>query len=621
MPHRALYNDDIVREIVGNLSAEYHLKMKMNKKGFPTEDYLETLAAVSPELQGSKEALVACARVCKSFSEPALRGLWRKLETVTPLLSLFSTCKEGPQETSNQDSRDEPLEDSEDDDGDRQQGDRSGNEEDGKEDRGDGSEHGENDVEVVEGGDSDPDDEDEEHAGEDTDYPKNADKHSGRVLAIRGKISDKQWTRFQYHAMHIRALRVVEAPVNPAQFSKLFIRNRRQPLLPLLEELQWDLWCVTDWSMLAITSPSLRSLILYLTPAYTANWSAGRDTALESVLQSICSSAPQLQILSMFGLVRAVQWPAITQWKRLRKLQLVNRPHSGNNFIDFDGLRALSTMEQLIDLSINVKLPDASVIQAVEFPHLVRLTVFGSPEPSTRFLTTVSIPHLRTFRFQSWFSLVLPDVSQALFTMIANKFPLLRTIDFFDFICFQPEPTVLLTKLVEPLFVLHDLEDVSLLIASTSLPAVMSNGDFRLIGSAWPKLQRLWLCAPGRSGYRDSGFTAEGLPELFRLCPNLVLLDLPDVDFRTLPNQPSYPVLSDKLLRLNLRNRAIIVKDCMKSAKFVRDSFPNLDLAGMLMLDDSKFAINKLWQPVLGIAYTSKSAYLMAQCGWTGPLK
>ncbi|GBE86899.1 hypothetical protein SCP_1001430 [Sparassis crispa] len=70
--HRALQNDDILREIFEYLSAPLQV--------FPVRQSLS-----------DRKALLAAARVCSSFSEHALDGLWRDLPSVLPILKILKT--------------------------------------------------------------------------------------------------------------------------------------------------------------------------------------------------------------------------------------------------------------------------------------------------------------------------------------------------------------------------------------------------------------------------------------------------------------------------------------------------------------------------------------------------
>ena len=47
----------------------------------------------SSEPNSARQTLAAAARVCKAFSEPALIVLWRRIDTLAPLVRLLAAAK------------------------------------------------------------------------------------------------------------------------------------------------------------------------------------------------------------------------------------------------------------------------------------------------------------------------------------------------------------------------------------------------------------------------------------------------------------------------------------------------------------------------------------------------
>ncbi|KAF9817778.1 hypothetical protein IEO21_03237 [Rhodonia placenta] len=342
---------------------------------------------------------------------------------------------------------------------------------------------------------------------------------------LREEILPGEWTRFEQYAHRVRILtRLGPSKLEPAALVQLFRLTEGKPLLPNIEEIEYEEWHAFDPSILFLVAPSLRILRVNIWRNTVARNPQHKRTnvALNLVLRR-SSGALEDRDFSLTDVPLLFGLPS----DLLPRNQCNNLTRavfdSWEPLVDFNLLRGLASLPNLIDLSLSLHRKDemSDYLHAHQpFQSLRKLRLYGSATQLAQFLEAkaVSAPHLHFLEFKiEWYIGRAPELCHRCATAIcANYSASLREIKMGtprgshsngDSLPEGPFLTAF-----EPLLDMHDLERVHL-----------RAHQLHRMAEAWPMLTDLRLEVPHPSSF----VSPASVLYLASQCLNLRALSLP----------------------------------------------------------------------------------------------
>lgn len=409
---------------------------------------------------------------------------------------------------------------------------------------------------------------------------------------LREEILPGEWTRFEQYARRVRILtRLGPSKLEPAALVQLFRLTNGKPLLPNIEEIEYEEWHAFDPSILFLVTPSLRILRVNVSRNTVARDPQHKRTnvALDLVLRRSSGALEDRDVSLtdvplLFGLAADL----------LPRNQCSNLTHAAfvgwEPLMDFNLLRGLASLPNLTDLSISLHREDqlSDYFRAHQsFQSLRNLRLNGAATQLAPFLEAeaVSAPHLHSLEVEiEWYIDRAPELChRSAAAICANYSASLREIKMgtprgsHSNGNTLPESPFLAA--FEPLLGMHDLERIHLR-AHRKWSLVLSDEELHRMADAWPMLTDLRLEVPSA----NSSLSPASVLYLASQCPNLRTLALPTVDIECLEDPETYPFLSHGLRQLEVGDDFYGLKSQRMAefvpllAGFVDRLFPCLDL-------------------------------------------
>lgn len=418
----------------------------------------------------NRMALARAARVCREFSAPALAVLWRDIEDLVPLFSLFSSFKAVSPEQERV-PRHGPL------------------------------------------------------------HELLGNVESQDVWMLCGLPTEAEVERFKLYAAFVRSACLFKTDeIDPSVFTHLSHVNGGKPLLPSARKLTFEQSVAFEAALLTLVSPSLHSLsLLFGVAAYLRNRGqiTRRDHMLRTALERVCTMAPSLSYVNVSGWIRPSTLVPIAQLSNLATVQLslVHRVTDANGEL----LRALSISDSLVELHIPHELAVEVAHCRGGFPNLRILEVYGGLTNVASLFSQLDSPHLRELSLTASplnsFELLPPALDHC--TRLSSLESLTISTQSMLLRSFAPptagEEPIALTGLLAPILQLRRLRKLWFHVNKTFS---LSDADLQAMGAAWPKLASFLV------SYQVSGTvpTMRGVQALARACQHLTVLHLPCMD-------------------------------------------------------------------------------------------
>jgi len=341
---------------------------------------------------------------------------------------------------------------------------------------------------------------------------------------------------------------------------QLSLRNGNKPLLPNLRCLKWQQQSCNGSELLCIIGPSLRRLEFdYVSKAWRSGRARRRDYALKALLDSTSSRAPNVEDLHINGVDHPSTLSAIRRWTNLRHVYV-------HHLVEFSALKMLSSLESLTSLRMDISHLRDTEETCDGFERLEALEVEGDRFTLEWFLGATHLPRLTTLTVLLGVEVTTEGCRRRLENLqIHVKYPRLRSLTLR--ITFKGEDVPIVPEIIQPLFVMKDLEAFDMEFSSA---AHLSDTDVEEIIRHWTNLRSLKL---------DHVFTAieptvHTLDIIARGCPHLQELVLPSVCHQSyIPEKPC--AAPHHNLRRIIFYRAMI-SDRARFTKYMFQVFPDV---------------------------------------------
>lgn len=390
--------------------------------------------------------------------------------------------------------------------------------------------------------------------------------HSNRLTrrctqVLEGDISPSDWERFQYYAALVRVcLYDYDPTIDSSVYMQLSLRNGNKPLLPNLRYLKWQQQSCNGSELLYIIGPSVRRLEFdYASKAWRSGRARRRDYALKALLDSASSRAPNVEDLHIYGVQHPNTLSAIRGWTNLQHVYV-------HHVVEFAALILLSSLESLTSLRMDISHLRDTEETCDGFGRLESLTVEGDGSTLEWFFEATHLLRLTTLTVLLGAEVTTEGCRRRLENLqIHVKYPRLGSLTLR--IAFKGEDIPTVPEIIQPLFVMKDLEAFDLDFSSA---AHLSDTDVEEIIRHWTNLRSLQL---------DHVFTAieptvHTLDIIARGCPRLQELVLPSVCHESyIPEKPYAPPHHN--LRRIIFYRAMI-SDRARFTKYMFQTFPDV---------------------------------------------
>ncbi|KZT05051.1 uncharacterized protein LAESUDRAFT_727309 [Laetiporus sulphureus 93-53] len=458
-------------------------------------------------------ALACCSRVNKTFSVNALDFLWEQLDSLLPVLKLLPSFVLKERHFHN-----ESIDFSDDE--------------------------------------------------EDTD----TDADDGELIYYLEDIPTAQeWAHLQQYAERVRVLELnSESSTLPAVLSLLYYHNGGRFILPRLKCLDWRITSISASTLiLALVPPSLRTLTIDLMDFVDDAF--GETATIRMLWRFIVAAVPGLEEVTLLNVPPSFELMPIIKCTQLRSLNFDYEYNVGGD----DTLwRALSSLSALEAIEGNFKLVEDLPEGEEGFFALREVALRGGVRDVNRLIDTISSRHVESFSYKLHYGKEDLAAYLLLLTTVCTKFgSSLRVI--ITNVMFDADSVASLDPfghVIQPLFSLRTLEDISFTFHGCSLP--LSDKDMREIAKAFPGLKTFTIILTGRM--HEIVPSIETLMEFARRCPRLEYLRLPAIHFANFSTKRKFRHTSHGLRRLIIGQPEFRMQKPGVVARFLDAVFPNI---------------------------------------------
>ncbi|PCH43515.1 hypothetical protein WOLCODRAFT_164504 [Wolfiporia cocos MD-104 SS10] len=347
------------------------------------------------------------------------------------------------------------------------------------------------------------------------------DEIEGDAYYLTDVISPNDLERFQQYASRVRILSFSSGKSWASRASVLSCVTTfsRGPLFPALQELDWSQSSPSDITILSLLTPTLTRLSLdHVSGTLRGNVWSTEHRGFTTILHAISTNIPCIQELNIQTKCSPSVLLRLVRPGHLRKVNLYPSE------MDRKLYQSLSASKTLVEMDIRL-----FVNENVTFMHgfsvLRKLDIAGRLPDITRFVAAITSPTFHSITVWDYQSNSDIRDLHLFFALLRHKFKTsLRHVTCgTKVIGAQALP---LLDLMRPLMDLFALEGVTL---NSLTPFRASSSDFVQLATAWPSIRTLQICYD--SAEADAAPHVSVLQVVARLCPSLLVLTLPSLDF------------------------------------------------------------------------------------------
>ncbi|KZT74118.1 hypothetical protein DAEQUDRAFT_754079 [Daedalea quercina L-15889] len=502
------------------------------------------------DLPSNRRALGRASRVCRTFSGPALKTLWRHIDNLVPLVRLLTCARLVKRDDI--DSDNDELYDSDD-------------------------------------------------SEEELDYTES-------TWVLVDDISHEDWERFTRYAAYVRVVNLDKhdrkSTIDPSVYSEISRKNEGRPPLPHLKELRWKQVAAGDETILTVIPSSLRRLCFQAkdhvsaTPSYRRSHRSltglgelhPRDCALRTLLNAVLTKGSDVEHLTLRGISNPMIFAPLSKCERLRALDIILSLHNPDVGI-IQIMEAFTSISTLTTLKLVVR----NWCELEE--HLRQLEQFETFQPLARlregkWAKTTSTPAMRSSSLRNLtVDIRAADADMAVLPSLLKTLPVpslvahLRSLRLRygnlgwtprrGFMLGGSQGLVSLYSFLAPLIPLQRLEQLYVLCKDTRFACTDEN--MKLLTRHWPKLTAFVVDFDSPRG-ASSYPSAHVLADIAKGWPMLRVLCLPSIgDLSTFPSLQSVcPHRSLRQLRLVSDVKLRHPNDAKNFAVYLAVQFPNL---------------------------------------------
>ncbi|KAI0767155.1 hypothetical protein C8Q74DRAFT_935522 [Fomes fomentarius] len=378
-------------------------------------------------------------------------------------------------------------------------------------------------------------------------------RHAGgridKLYFLSGAIIPEQWARFQKYAQLVHA--IIEPAISshhsqreifPSTWTYLSKQNDYRPLVPALDELQFNLEYVHETGLLALLVPSLLRLTIRYSPLrlYKPTRDNSWEVSASALFAQLIPLVPQLTHLALH--IDDVQLHrdmlvSLPRLMHLRSLQLLNWRTSA---LGLRTICALSSLPHLEDMRLCIESDDefvesddsgaSSPLANAGFSSLKQLHVTESSSGTlAKLLRACSAPSLRSFGV-----LHIPTIGmeewRSLCDLALQRFSAVTEISWYlSQEVTEDDGSQSIVIALSPLLSLGRLQRVNLKFGQWFIQSELSDAFYETLAKSWPNLIELEI----RFDYidlhngDDTCPTLRSLTTLATHCPHLQRLSLP----------------------------------------------------------------------------------------------
>ncbi|KZT05068.1 uncharacterized protein LAESUDRAFT_760528 [Laetiporus sulphureus 93-53] len=390
----------------------------------------------------------------------------------------------------------------------------------------------------------------------------------------------QEWAHLQQYAERVRLLELnSESSTLPAVLSLLYYHNGGRFILPRLECLDWRITSISSSTViLALVPTSLRTLTIdFLDFAVnlvddTVEGDPCEAATIGMLWRFIVAAVPGLEEVTLLDIPPSFELMPIIKCTQLRSLNLGDGQRIG-----VDGIlwRALSSLSALEAITGNFNLLEDLHEGEEGFFALRKLALCGCVRDVNCLIDTISSRHLEYFSYELPYDEENLTAYLLLLTNVCTKFGASLRV-FMTNITFDAASVASLNsfgRVMQPLFSLRTLEDISFTFHGCSLP--LSDKDMREIAKAFPELKAFTLIVTDRM--HETVPSIEAFMEFARRCPRLKYLRLPAIHFANLSTKRKFRHTSHGLQRLIIGQPGFRMQKPGAVARFLDAVFPNME--------------------------------------------